>query len=70
MATESKIQLSLKDRAVMSYPGATVESAAKASEILQENHEQHHIFTGPQGFHVSSVLIGMGYLALNEGIVA
>lgn len=52
MATSSKIQLTLAERGVMKCPGATVEMATTASELLQENHEQHHIFFNAEGFHV------------------
>ncbi len=52
MATSSKVQLALAERGVMKCPGATVEIARTASEILQENHERHHIFFNSDGFHV------------------
>jgi hypothetical protein len=28
------------------------EMAVKASELLQENHERHHVFFNKSGFHV------------------
>jgi len=35
-------------------PGMNVAAAKKASELLQENHDNHHIFFNASGFHVSS----------------
>ena len=52
MATPSKVQVSLQDPGVFHCPGITPETARKASEVLQENHEKHHIFYGQSGFHV------------------
>ncbi|KAL8693477.1 MAG: hypothetical protein Q9218_001708 [Villophora microphyllina] len=52
MATARQVQLSLK------YPGEfhlepiSQESAAAGSEVLQENHENHHIFFNESGFHI------------------
>ncbi|KAL8967511.1 MAG: hypothetical protein Q9183_002888, partial [Haloplaca sp. 2 TL-2023] len=51
MATGSKVQLSLDDCGVFHVPGITKKSAAKASELLQENHDRHHIFFNADGFH-------------------
>ncbi|KAI9822586.1 MAG: hypothetical protein M1827_000305 [Pycnora praestabilis] len=51
MATASKVQLSLSHCGEFHLPDITTESAAKASEILQENHEDHHIFFNQSGFH-------------------
>ena len=51
MATASRIQLSLNTPGVFHVPGIAEESAAKASEVLQENHENHHIFFNKAGFH-------------------
>jgi hypothetical protein len=36
------------------------EAAEVASQLLQENHNVHHIFTSPEGFHVSKMLSGSG----------
>jgi hypothetical protein len=51
MATASKIKLSLGE-----WPGYYIqdikqESATRASDLLQENHEKHHIFFNNSGFH-------------------
>ena len=51
MATAFKIHLSTKDVGVFHVKGITEESAVKASEVLQENHENHHVFFNQQGFH-------------------
>lgn len=51
MATSSKVQLSLTDCGVFHTPGVTKEAAAKASEVLQDNHEHHHIFFNQDGLH-------------------
>jgi hypothetical protein len=56
MATPYKIQLDLKQRPIFSVSGLTEEGARKASELLQKNHEEHHIFFNKDGFHVSSFL--------------
>ena len=54
MATGSKVKLSTTDCGEFHVPGITAESAAKASEVLQENHENHHIFFNKSGFHSTS----------------
>ena len=51
MATSSKVHLSLSDCGVFHTPAITKESAAKASEVLQDNHDHHHIFFNSEGFH-------------------
>jgi len=52
MATSSKVKLSIAEHPLAFFlPGITVESANKASELLQENHEKHHIFFNKSGFH-------------------
>lgn len=52
MATSSKIQLSPSQELIFSVPGISSETADVTSELLQENHEQHHIFFNHAGFHV------------------
>jgi len=54
MATSSRVQLSPKDCGVYHLPGISAESAAKGSEVLQENHDHHHIFFNQSGFHSTS----------------
>ena len=51
MATSSKIVLTPAITGEFSVRGLTEGSAAKASEVLQENHEKHHIFYNKDGFH-------------------
>ncbi|KAI9784895.1 MAG: hypothetical protein M1816_000590 [Peltula sp. TS41687] len=51
MATASKVSLSLTDRGVFHCPGIIPESAKKASELLQENHDRTHIFFNEEGLH-------------------
>ncbi|KIM99536.1 hypothetical protein OIDMADRAFT_42628 [Oidiodendron maius Zn] len=51
MATPSKIHLTLKDSGVVHSQAPTEESAAKTSQLLQENHAIHHIFFNDEGFH-------------------
>lgn len=56
MATASKVSLSTADCGEYHVSGITAESAAKASEVLQENHDNHHIFFNRSGFHSTSSL--------------
>ncbi|OCL05481.1 hypothetical protein AOQ84DRAFT_390839 [Glonium stellatum] len=51
MATSSKIKLSISQHPEYSVPGITSESADTASKLLQENHDQHHIFFNKSGLH-------------------
>ncbi|KAJ9626409.1 hypothetical protein H2203_004041 [Taxawa tesnikishii (nom. ined.)] len=51
MATPSKVHLDVSESPEYHRPGITQESAKKASELLQENHEIHHIFFNQSGFH-------------------
>ncbi|KAL8871366.1 MAG: hypothetical protein Q9174_002785 [Haloplaca sp. 1 TL-2023] len=51
MATGSKIKLSTDVCGLFHVPGITKESAARASELLQENHDRHHIFFSLDGKH-------------------
>lgn len=53
-ASASQVKLSLDHCGVFHLPGVTKESAAKASEVLQENHEEHHVIFNQQGFHSKS----------------
>lgn len=67
MATASKVQLSadVGDWPVFYRPGITKEQATKASTLLQENHEQHHIFFNPMGLHNHIVHHILAIWALN-----
>lgn len=47
----SQVKLSLENPGVFQLPSVNGEAAAKASEILQENHDSHHIFFNQSGFH-------------------
>lgn len=53
-ASASQVKLSLDHCGVFHLPGVTKESADKASELLQENHEKHHVFFNQNGFHSKS----------------
>jgi UDP-N-acetyl-D-mannosaminuronic acid transferase (WecB/TagA/CpsF family) len=52
MATASKVHLEASQKPEFYVEGLTEESAKKASELLQENHDKHHIFFNQSGFHV------------------
>lgn len=52
MATSSKIHLSPSQQPVFYLPGISSETADLTSELLQENHEKHHVFFNYAGFHV------------------
>jgi len=51
MGSASRVKLSLEACGEFHVPGITKESAVKATELLQENHERHHIFFNAEGFH-------------------
>jgi hypothetical protein len=52
MATGSKIHLEAAQQPQFYVKGLREDSAKKASELLQENHEKHDIFFNQGGFHV------------------
>jgi hypothetical protein len=52
MASPTKIQLDPNYKPAFAVSGLTEENARKASELLQKNHEEHHIFFNKDGFHV------------------
>jgi hypothetical protein len=56
MATGSKVHLEASQRSEFYVKGLTAESADKASQLLQVNHEKHHIFFNQSGFHVSHII--------------
>ena len=52
MASPSTIALSTSTTGEFAVPKAITEDSAKsASELLQENHEKHHILFNKQGMH-------------------
>ena len=52
MATPTTIKLSIANKPGFHSPKMSEVSAERASELLQENHEKHHIFFNEQHFHV------------------
>ncbi|KAF2179887.1 hypothetical protein K469DRAFT_715987 [Zopfia rhizophila CBS 207.26] len=65
MVTSSKIQLSPSQQPELYLPGISSETADTASELLQENHEKHHIFFRQDGFHNHIVHHLLTIFALN-----
>ncbi|KAH7071516.1 hypothetical protein BKA63DRAFT_535382 [Paraphoma chrysanthemicola] len=51
MATSSKVRLEASQQPQFRVKGITTESAEKTSQLLQLNHEKHHIFFNRSGFH-------------------
>ncbi|TVY45398.1 Oxidoreductase [Lachnellula subtilissima] len=51
MASPSQVHLTVNDTGVVKNKSQTNEAAAKVSELLQENHDKHHIFFNESGFH-------------------
>jgi hypothetical protein len=51
MATASHIELNSATAGVYHAPNITSESGKVASQLLQENHEKHHMYFNPSGFH-------------------
>jgi len=51
MATSSTVKLSTTQEPAFYLPNRTQDAADKASDLLQENHEKHHIFFNKDGFH-------------------
>ncbi|KAL1799101.1 hypothetical protein ACET3X_003138 [Alternaria dauci] len=51
MATGSKVHLEASQKPQYYVSGLRPESAEKASQLLQTNHEEHHIFFNRIGFH-------------------
>lgn len=47
----SQVELSLANLGVFHLPSVDSKAAAKASKVLQENHDSHHIFFNQSGFH-------------------
>jgi hypothetical protein len=53
MATVSTISIDSASLNLFDHPTLDPEALQKASEVLQENHDIHHIFFSPFGLHVS-----------------
>jgi hypothetical protein len=53
MAAGSRVHLEASQKPEYYVKGLTPESAETASQLLQVNHEKHHIFFNKSGFHVS-----------------
>lgn len=51
MATANTVQLQLGDWPQYYREGISNDSTKKVSQLLQENHERHHIFFNADGFH-------------------
>ncbi|KAK5020126.1 hypothetical protein LTR60_000813, partial [Cryomyces antarcticus] len=51
MATASTIHISLSEHPTFAVPALKADSAQITTELLQKNHERHHIFFNPSGFH-------------------
>lgn len=59
MATSSRIKLSATERPVFAVQNLGQSVADKTSELLQENHEKHHIFFNDKRFHVRYIAVMM-----------
>ena len=59
MATASTIVISAKPGAEFAVPTLSEEAAARASKLLQENHDKHDIIFSDVGFHSKSVLTAL-----------
>jgi hypothetical protein len=57
MAVASKVLVSTENVGIYHRPGITAESAEKVTELLQKNHDEHHIFFNLDGFHVHDAAI-------------
>jgi len=66
MATASRVQLSLNDCGEFHLPDITAESAAKGSEVLQENHENYHVFFNRAGFHSMCLSVDINMYTLHS----
>ncbi|KAH8591440.1 hypothetical protein B0O99DRAFT_632065 [Bisporella sp. PMI_857] len=51
MATPTKIHLDVKDIGIFKVKPQSTETAAKTSELLQDNHTNHHVLFNNSGFH-------------------
>jgi len=55
MATTSNIHLKASQKPEYFVKGLSTETAEKANQLLQKNHEEHHIFFNELGSHVSTL---------------
>jgi len=51
MATASHVELTPSTAGVYHAPDISSQSAKAASDLLQENHDSHHVFFNQSGFH-------------------
>ena len=67
MATAGTVQLSTAEADLPQYSrkGISQEQAKKVSEILQENHDKHHVFFNSEGFHNHVAHHALAQFALN-----
>ncbi|KAF2267272.1 hypothetical protein CC78DRAFT_531046 [Lojkania enalia] len=65
MASSSKVHLSPSQQPQFYLPGISSETADTTSQLLQENHEKHHIFFNQSGFHNHIVHHLLTLFALN-----
>lgn len=70
MATSSIVQLKVGEWPVYHREGMASESSKKASELLQANHENNHIFFNERGFHNHIVHHLLTLWALNASSTA
>jgi hypothetical protein len=71
MATASKVQLTLGEWPEFHVKDIKQQTATRTSELLQENHEEHHIFFNNSGFHnhIAHHLLTLYALAATESQV-
>lgn len=63
MATTTKIHLTANEKPAFFVAPLRKDSAEKASELLQENHEKHHIYFNNDGFHVSASILSTSHIS-------
>jgi hypothetical protein len=51
MATANSVKLQVGEQPEYHRPGMTSDTSRTASQLLQENHDRHHIFFNHDGFH-------------------
>lgn len=54
MASASRVHLTAEQKPQYYVKSLTAESADRTSQLLQLNHEKHHVFFNQSGFHVST----------------